>query len=210
MKNIVQFTSIMVATLLTVSFCMTPSVFAGDHNGLYVGVGAGIDNPTGPNEDGYSLAPGWTIRGGYQFIDYLALELGYDQGIGRFSSPQNLNGSWSFMELPYLNVKPIIPLNKTNNIYFLIGGGYVNRVLQTSNVNPKMTYTANPNIGIDLGIGYEGYLTSYLSLGAEVIYHYFTYDKINVSGGGTNTTVSLPISSDGSTTSVNITLLYHY
>ena len=174
------------------------------HRGLYLGGGLGVEVPTGPDQNGYSAGFGWAIRIGYQFIKNLAVELGYDQGVGSLSD-QGVTGSWSFLELPYLDIKPIIPLSLNSDLYFLAGVSYADN--SASVTNPSVTFTLGPDIGFDLGIGYEYYITNNWSLGGELIYHHLTSTSASASPGGS---VTLPYAVDGSATSVNFAFLYHF
>ncbi len=174
------------------------------HRGLYLGGGLGVDIPTGPDQNGYSTGLGWSIRIGYQFIRNLGIELGYDQGVGSFSN-QGATGTWSFLELPYLDLKPIIPLSLNSDLYFLAGVSYADNSISFS--NPNTTFTLGPDFGFDLGLGYEYYITNNWSLGGELIYHHLTSTSVSLSPGGS---VTLPYAMDGSATSVNFAFLYHF
>ncbi len=216
-QNVVFF-----ALVLSISFCFCSTAFAGyynrsqgtyqaqgtDHAGLYVGAGLGLEIPTGPDKDGFATGYGWAIRVGYQFIRNLAVELGYNQGIGNISQ-NGTTGTWDFMELPYINIKPIIPLSSASDLYFLVGIAYADNTAAIT--NPSFTVTLGPDIGIDLGIGYEYYITNNWSLGGEVIYHYLASTKSSVTSSIPGVSITRPSSaSDGSATSVNIAFLYHF
>ena len=174
------------------------------HRGLYLGGGLGVEVPTGPDLDGFSTGVGWAVRIGYQFMKNLAIELGYNQGVGSFSY-SGVTGTWSFLELPYLDIKPIIPLSSASDLYFLVGVSYADDNVAIT--NPSVTVTLGPNIGFDLGIGYEYYITHNWSLGGEIIYHNLTSTKLSASPGGSST---LPYAENGSATSVNFAFLYHF
>ena len=180
-----------------------------NHIGLYLGGGLGLEIPTGPDKDGFATGYGWAIMVGYQFIRNLAVELGYDQGIGSISQ-NGTTGTWDFMELPYINIKPIIPLSSASDLFFLVGVAYANdNDAITTPIN--LTLTLGPDIGIDLGLGYEYYITNNWSLGGEVIYHYLTSTKISVASTSPGVTITRPSSAlDGSATSVNFAFLYHF
>lgn len=180
-----------------------------NHSGLYLGGGLGLEVPTGPDKDGFSTGFGWAIRVGYQFIRNLAVELGYDQGIGNISQ-NGATGTWDFMELPFIDIKPIIPLSSASDLYFLIGVAYAdNSAAITTPIN--LTLTLGPDIGIDLGIGYEYYITSSWSLGGEIIYHYLASTKVSVTSSTPGVLITRPSSaSDGSATSLNFAFLYHF
>ncbi len=176
-----------------------------NHNGLYLGAGIGVEIPTGPDLDGFSTGGGWTIRIGYQFIRNLAVELGYHQGVGN-ASLNGVTGNWSFLEVPYLDVKPLIPLSSDSDLYFLVGITYVEDNAVISHPE-SVTATLGPNIGFDLGVGYEHYIGAHWSLGGEVIYHNLTSTKYSLSPGGSST---LPYAENGSSTSINFAFLYHF
>jgi hypothetical protein len=217
-QNVVFF-----ALVLSISFFLCSTAFAGffnngsrrtyptqggEHTGLYVGSGLGLEVPTGPDKGGFSTGFGWAVRIGYQFIRNLAVELGYDQGIGNISQ-NGATGTWDFMELPYIDIKPIIPLSSASDLYFLVGIAYADN--SASITNPNFTVTLGPDIGIDLGVGYEYYITNNWSLGGEVIYHYLTTTKLSVASTSLGVSITRSSSAaDGSATSANFAFLYHF
>lgn len=182
-----------------------------NHRGAYIGAGIGADMPVGPDQPGYATGTGWAIRVGYQFADYLALELGYDQGIGNLHDPiANADGSWNFIELPYLDLKPIIPINDTNEIYFLIGAAYGGIHQEASIPYYGNMIVDSKGAVFDLGVGYERYISKHLSLGGEIIYHHYSSDKAEITYNGVTQSWTYPQNEDGSATSFNLALLYHF
>ena len=176
-----------------------------NHNGLYLGAGMGLEIPTGPDLDGFATGAGWTFRIGYQFIRNLAIELGYHQSLGGFAL-SGASGNWSFLELPFFDVKPMIPLTVNSDLYFIVGVAYADDSLSVSSpVN--VTITLGPSFGFDLGMGYEHYIGAHISLGGEVIYHNLTATNVSSSLGGSST---LSSAANGSSTSVNFAFLYHF
>ncbi len=179
-----------------------------DHTGFYLGTALGADLPTGPDEDGFSAGFGWTIRLGYQFIRNLAIELGYHQSVGVFSS-QGIKGTWSFIQLPFIDLKPIIPLSPVSDLYFILGIANTGFARATSNLSSNGTSSSFAT-GFDLGIGYEGYVTNHISLGGELIYHNLTNNKFSVGGGGLSGTITTPYNLNMSFTSLIFSFLYHF
>ena len=205
--------------LLGLSLWFSPAAFAGYHNnssretyrtpglnrsGLYLGGGLGSVLPVGDGTEGVIAGGGWAIRIGYQFIQNLAVELGYNQGVGSISN-NGVSGIWSFVELPCLDVKPILPLSSASAIYLLLGITYAENSVAWK--NPDITYTLGPDIGADLGIGYEYYVSRNWSLGGEIIYHHLTSTKESISPGGP---ITLRSPQDGSATSLKFAFLYHF
>lgn len=174
------------------------------HLGLYLGGGLGSELPVGDCTEGVLAGFGWAIRIGYQFMKYLAVELGYNQGVGSISN-NGVTGIWSFVELPYLDIKPNIPLSSASDLYFLVGIADADNSVAWR--NPNITYTLGPDIGADFGIGYEYYITNNWSLGGEIIYHYLASKKESQSPGGSITPHS---AQDGSATALNFVFLYHF
>ena len=187
-----------------------------NHTGFYLGAGTGYDIPAGPDEDGYGLGIGWTLKLGYQFIRYLAIEGGYHQSLGSFnqqnntsSGTQSWQGLWTFIEIPFIELKPIIPLSLRNNLYFILGIANAGFEMATSNLPSNVTISSF-GTGYDFGMGFEGYITNHISLGGELIYHNFTNNKFNASGGGLNGSVTTPYNLNMSFTSLNFSFLYHF
>ena len=187
-----------------------------NHTGFYLGAGTGYDIPAGPDESGYGLGLGWTLKLGYQFIRYLAIESGYHQSLGSFnqqnntpSGTQSWQGLWTFVEIPFIELKPIIPLSLRNNLYFILGIANAGFEMATTNLPSNVTISSF-GTGYDFGMGFEGYITNHISLGGELIYHNFTNNKFNASGGGLNGSVTTPYNLNMSFTSLNFSFLYHF
>ena len=193
-----------------------------DHKGFYLGgTLGGLDIPTGPDEKGFTPGFNGTIKAGYQFTRFLAIESDFHQSIGLFYatySPQYgtqiTAGSWSFMEYhlpipPVFNLKFIIPLNSTNNLYIVSGVAYDSFAITTINTGNDILYSAE-GFGYNAGMGYESYRTDHISLGGEVIYHSFVSNKFSVIGAGMNGTVTTPYILNMSFTSLNFMFLYHF
>lgn len=188
------------------------------HTGFYLGgTLGGYDVPTGPDEDRYGLGFNWEFRLGYQFIRYLAVEGSYHQSVGSFtnrnyatsSGTQSANGAWSFLEIAVLDIKPIIPLNRRNNLYFIAGFGPAAFVSKTSNL-PSNISISSSGTAFDIGMGFEGYVTNHLSLGGELVYHNFTNNSFTVSGGPVSGDITTPYNLNMSFTSLNFVCLYHF
>ncbi len=175
--------------------------------GLYLGGSLGFDTPEGPDQQGMYTGVGWSFSVGYEFIPQLALELGYHQSVGDFST-YAANGTWTFFQIPYLHLKPMIPL-PNSNLYFIIGLGYDGAQSTTNDLQYNIT-TSSYGPGVDLGFGYEWYVTPNFTLGGETIYHYYSNNTFTVSGGGASGTVTSPYEVNMSYTSWNFTLLYHF
>ena len=205
--------------LFGLSLCFSSTAFAGYHNnrsqetyqtpernytGLYLGGGLGSVLPVGDGTEGVIAGGGWAIRVGYQFMKNLAVELGYNQGVGSISN-NGVTGIWSFVELPCLDIKPILPLSPASDLYLLLGITYADNSVAWK--NPNITYTLGPDIGADLGIGYEYYISRTWSLGGEIIYHHLTSTKESISPGGS---ITLHSPQDGSATSLKFAFLYHF
>lgn len=177
-----------------------------DHIGLYIGGGIGGELPTGPDEDGLLGGFGWTLKLGYQFIKNLALEIGYHQSVGSFSS-LGVEGGWSFIQFPFLDLKPIIPMTSDSNLYFIIGIANTGCAQATSNLSPNVT-SSSFGVGFDFGMGVEEYVTPNVTLSGEFIYHNFTNDKFHRSDISGTLTSHYEINMSFS--SVNFTVLYHF
>ena len=205
--------------LLGLSLWFSPAAFAGYHNnssretyrtpghdrsGLYLGGGLGSVLPVGDGTEGVIAGGGWAIRIGYRFMENLAVELGYNQGVGSISN-NGVTGIWSFVELPCLDVKPILPLSSASAIYLLLGITYAENSVAWK--NPDITYTFGPDIGADLGMGYEYAVNYNWSLGGEIIYHHLTSTKESIRPGGP---ITLRSPRDGSATSLKFAFLYHF
>ncbi len=192
-----------------------------DHAGFYVGgTLGGVDIPTGRDENGISSGFNWTIKGGYQFSRNLAVETGYHLSVGMYNTPysgqfgtQTTEGSWSFMEMqfpfPFIDLKPIIPLNSSSDLYFIAGVSYDLFQIVTSNLDNNITYSST-GLGYKAGIGYECYIMGHISLGGELIYHHFTHNRFTVRSNGTSETVTYPYNLNMSFTSLNFVFLYHF
>lgn len=222
-RSILIFTTIFILIVAVIFFSVSTS-YAGydaatannNHTGFYLGAESGYDIPTGPDEDGYNLGVGGSLKLGYQFIRYLALELGMNLAFGNINLNENTptgtqttEGLWLLMQLPFLNLKPIIPLGVRNNLYFIIGvamNGFEN---QTTNQSPN-TVILSTGGGFNLGMGYEGYVTNHISLGGEILYHNFSNTKFQVNSGAGNVDVTTPYSINMSFTAMNFVFLYHF
>jgi Outer membrane protein beta-barrel domain len=187
-----------------------------NHTGFYLGAGTGIDIPSGPDEDGYGAGISWTGRLGYQFIRNLAIEGSFHESLGSFNQQDNTSpgapsvvGDWIFADLSFLDLKPIIPLNLRNNLYFIVGIAFDGFIYKTYNLSPNTTISSF-GLGYDLGMGYEGYITNHISLGGELVYHNFTNNRFAMSSNGQNESVTTPYNINMSFTSLNFSFLYHF
>lgn len=191
------------------------------HAGFYLGgTPGGLDIPTGPDEDGYTPGFQWTIKAGYQFTRFLAIETGYhisgslnNSSSSTLSRTQSTEIRWFFQELqfplPLADVKPIIPISSTTNLYFILGIAYYDFEVDTTNLANNMTYSAD-GWGYNLGLGYESYIINHISLGCKLIYHYFRNNKVDVNAAGQSETVTYPYQINMSFVSLNFVFLYHF
>ena len=146
---------------------------------------------------------------GYQFINNLAVETGINEGIGLYNS-NGIAGSWAIADIFYLDIKPIISLSSGSNLHFIVGIAYAGDLFgnTVTATNSSAIAQLGPSTGFDFGIGYEHYITdSSWSLGAEVIYHYFT-SRMAMENSGLS--IILPYAENGSATAVNFTFIHHF
>ena len=152
------------------------------HTGLYIGVGLGVNTPQGPDTGDpnmFSYAPSWEAKIGWDIVRYFGIEIGYEQGLGGMN-----NGAWTYMELPYGNLKFHIPAD--NSVFsFIVGvsnaqwamvqgdSSTLQNVLSGTSFTTTNKLSAN-DVALNFGIGYDWYMSSNWSLGGELIYHYFT------------------------------------
>ncbi len=152
------------------------------HTGLYIGVGLGVNTPQGPDTGDpnmYSYAPAWEAKIGWDIVRYFGIEIGYEQGLGGM-----YNGAWTYVELPYGNLKIRLPFN--DQVFSFIVGvsnaqwataqgdpSTLQDVLSGTSFTSTNQLSAN-DLAINAGIGYDWYMSSDWSLGGELIYHYFT------------------------------------
>jgi len=153
------------------------------HTGIYIGVGLGVDIPQGPDTadpNMFAYAPAWEAKIGWDIVRYFGIEVGYEQGLGAKES----NGAWTYLELPYGNIKIHLPfsdhvfsiiLGVSNAKWAMVQGdsSTFQKVLAGSTFTTTNKLSAN-DVAINFGIGYDWYMSSDWSLGGELIYHYFT------------------------------------
>ncbi len=208
---------ILILSTLLIGFFSLPSAMADDlhqlygvnHNGLYIGGGGGLEIPTGPDEDGFSTGIGGAFMIGYQFIKNLAAEIGINQGMGLYNS-SGIPGTWSFADIFCFDIKPIIPLSSGSNLHFIVGIAYAGDLFgnTVTATNSSAIAQLGPGTGIDLGIGYEHYITnSSWSLGGEIIYHHVTSKQATDNSGYS---YILPYPENASATSINFTFIHHF
>lgn len=142
-----------------------------------MGLGIGGYIPVGP--DRRSLSSGVCFPGklGYQFTNYFALELPYDLESGNFSV-NGANVLTNLRLIPYLDVKPILPIDSRDDLYALFGAGYYNMGLSINNQSQKVLFDG---IGYNIGIGYERYvLSGFFVFWGELQYNRIMSDKYPV------------------------------
>jgi len=170
------------------------------HNGWYAVGDLGTDIPTGPDQPYSSPAFDIAIGGGYQFMDYLGLELVARFGLlGSWSDPNTgYSGDWRFLNVS-LDLKPMIPLDHSysQDIFFLVGVGIASLQLSYKN---NGSYDTEPGASIDLGFGYEYFIETNFAIGAALAYHNHTFTKVYTNGG----TLNLPYREDASQTSLDV------
>ncbi|MGC8756798.1 MAG: hypothetical protein ACP5QW_09810, partial [bacterium] len=187
------------------------------HTGLYIGVGLGVNIPQGPDTGDptmFSYAPAWEAKIGYDISRYFGIETGYEQGLGAMES----NGAWTYMELPYGNLKIHIPfdyqafsfiIGVSNAKWAMVQGdsSTLSKVLSGSSFTTTNKLSAN-DLAINFGIGYDWYMSSDWSLGGELIYHYFTSVVSGTVNGGTS--YSSPYSLYLSNLGLYVNVAYHF
>lgn len=89
----------------------------GDSNGYYINLNSGRGNFT---QSALNSGFAWSLNGGYQFNNYLAVDGGYT---GIYTSQYN-NGITLGGNLFDVAVKGILPLSNLFGLYGRIGGGY--------------------------------------------------------------------------------------
>lgn len=226
-QSILVFVATSIVTLVMFSFNAS-LVHAGydvasannKHTGFYFGgTLGGLDIPTGPDEDGYSLGFNWELRVGYQFLRYLAIEGNFHESSGSFnhvqyntlSGAQEANGLWYFIDGEVLDLKPIIPLSLRNNLYFIVGFSRAYFSSESSNLSSNVTISSH-GIAYEIGMGFEGYVTNHISLGGELVYHNFINNTFTVDGAPVNGNIgdiTTPYDLNMSFTSLNFVFLYH-
>ncbi|MCL4479774.1 MAG: hypothetical protein M1381_11905 [Deltaproteobacteria bacterium] len=163
------------------------------HTGLYIGVGLGVNTPQGPDTGDpnmFSYAPAWEAKIGWDIVRYFGIEIGYEQGLGGMN-----NGAWTYMELPYGNLKIHLPFNDqvfsfivgvSNAQWSMVQGdsSTLQNVLSGTSFTTTNKLSAN-DLAVNAGIGYDWYFSSDWSLGGELIYHYFTSVVSGTVNGGT-------------------------
>ena len=162
------------------------------HTGLYIGVGLGVNTPQGPDTGDpnmFSYAPAWEAKIGWDIVRYFGIEIGYEQGLGGMN-----NGAWTYVELPYGNLKIHLPFNDqvfsfivgvSNAQWSMVQGdsSTLQNVLSGTSFTTTNKLSAN-DLAINVGIGYDWYMSSNWSLGGELIYHYFTSVVSGTVNGG--------------------------
>ena len=185
------------------------------HTGLYIGVGLGVNTPQGPDTGDpnmFSYAPAWEAKIGWDIVRYFGIEIGYEQGLGGMN-----NGAWTYMELPYGNLKFHIPANHSvfsfivgvsNAQWAMVQGdsSALSNILSGSSFTTTNKLSAN-DVVLNFGIGYDWYMSSDWSLGGELIYHYFTSVVSGTVNGGTSYTS--PYSLDLSNLGLYVNVAYH-
>ncbi len=198
--------------------CHSTTAFAGfltqgpiseDHRDFYIGTATGAYIPTGPDQPGYATGIGISFHVGYQFIKYLAAELGYHGESGAFNS-NGVKGGWHLIEPVDVDIKPILPLSKWDNVYMVLGtglGGYEDMVTEQI---PGRTVGLQGFI-YNIGIGYERYLhDGHLSLSCAVVYHSFTGKQAISTVGGQTDTFTLPYRIDRSKLAVELWVFWRF
>ncbi len=214
--------AVLLIIILVLSSGHSTVVFAGyltrgpiseDHRDFYIGTSLGAYKPTGPDQPGFATGFGLGIRVGYQFMKYLALEIGSNTESGDFNS-SGTQGSWRLSEPIDLDVKPILPLSKWDNVYMVLGagyGGYEDRVTQPI----PGRFVDLTGFIYNIGMGYERYLhDGHLSISCAVVYHSFTskhaISSIAPIGGGQTNSFTLPYRIDRSKLAVEIWVYWRF
>ena len=134
----------------------------------------------------------------------LAVEIGSSSETGKYNS-SGLHGDWSIEEPVDLVVKPILPISKWDNFYFVLEAGYGFYDDDTLNPLPEKRVNFNGFL-FSSGIGYERYLhDGHLSVSCALMYHYFT-----IGGRAHPTTFTLPYRIDRSKLAVEIWMFWRF
>ncbi len=161
----------------------------------------------------FSFAPVVGIKIGYDITRYFGVELGYDQCLGFVS-----RGAWTYRELPFGNLKINIPFHEqafsfilgASNARWSMGQGdssTIRKVLYSSSgitTNDLSAY----GLAIDFGVGYDTYVSSQWSCGAELLYRHFVSVVSGSINGGTPYSSPRPL--DFNNIGLNLYAEYHF